>query len=159
MGGGKKCPECLSNIEQDADVCRFCGYRVTGVKCGKCASMCRPEAKVCRWCGEPFVTKATSKLDKDVEIKASFLGTLYLTRSFYPQYITFKKDSVIIVTFGFLMMSKKEQKLDWDAIAGASLKGGIIWDIVTINMKDGSSAVLNAIRHSDSAFIMDLFKK
>jgi len=158
MSGKKKCPECFSEIDQDAAVCKFCGNRIVGIKCDNCASICKPEAKTCRWCGGILTKKNKVRLADEVEIKASFLGTLFSKRSFFPQRIIFSKDKIVIRTYGTLKMTKKDQAISWDKISSLGHKKGYFWDTITISNYGKRPTIIDCIRRSDAIFMKDVLQ-
>jgi hypothetical protein len=149
MSKEKKCPECFSDIDKDAVVCKFCGKRIVGIKCKNCATICKPEAKSCRWCGAVLTQKNKVNLAYDFEIKASLFGTLLYKRSLFPQRIIFLGDKIIIRSYSSLMMTKKDKTISWDKISGFDHKKGFFWDTITISNYGQRPIIIECIRPSD----------
>lgn len=151
---GKTCPECLSEINSAAVVCKFCGNRIVGIECGNCASICKPKAKVCKWCGETLVKKKPPiKLEKDVELKANFLGTLFSRRSLFPQRIIVTKEKIVIRTYDILKMKKKDKTIVWNNVNKVDHKKGYFWDKIMISEQGQSAATIDCLRRSDAVLI------
>ena len=159
MAEGKRCPECLSAIYKEAAVCKFCGERIEGIRCLNCASICKPEAKVCKWCGKVLPKSGGFKLTKEIEIKATFWGSLLSRGSFHPQRAVFTKDKIIMSTYGFLALTRNDEEILWEKVAGFQHKNGIIWDTIWIETRGQTMASIWGLRRSDAIRIKAIFQK
>ena len=150
MAEGKKCFECKGVIPKDASVCRHCGQRIVGVPCPDCASICKPEAKVCQWCGRKIKKRYNLKISEPIEVQSSFFGTLLTKFSLFPQECVFSDEKLLVRTFGFLALTKHEEEIPWEKVAGFQHKNGILWDTIWIETRGQSSACITALNKSDS---------
>ena len=46
----KTCPECCSEIPEQAEVCQACGRRIVGKQCPECAELSKTTARKCQYC-------------------------------------------------------------------------------------------------------------
>ena len=159
MAEGKRCPECLSAIPKQANVCRYCGQRIAGVQCPDCASFCKPEARVCNWCGKKLPKEQSLKITQPIELKSSLLGSILLRMSFFPQEAIFTEEKILIRTYGFMALTKHEEEIPWEKVAGFNYKAGVIWDAVWIQTRGQSSSSITALSKSDSKRIKTLLQK
>ncbi len=61
-GGKQPCPECGSQIPDDAQFCPYCGHQVMiFVKCEQCGKNLPPNARFCSRCGAPVEERPTGK--------------------------------------------------------------------------------------------------
>ncbi len=159
MAEGKRCIECKSVIPKEANVCRYCGQRIEGIKCTDCACFCKPEAKVCSWCGKKFTKQTKLKISKPIELQSSFWGTFLTRLSFHPQEANFSNEKILIRTYGFLGLTKHDEEIPWEKIAGFQHKDGIIWDAIWIETRGQSSAYISALKKSDSLRVKALLQR
>ena len=141
----KPCPECKSDIPDDAQVCRFCGERIEGQECPKCLSLNKQKAAVCRWCN--FAFKKESKLldISQFEVIAELLPTLLLRHRLFPQKIRFTQEKIILSTPGIFALSTYHEEIPWHKVAGFDYRSGIFWDQATIQTRGQTSATMSCL--------------
>ena len=159
MAEGKKCLECLSVIPKEANICRYCGTRVEGIKCSDCASFCKSEAKVCKWCGKTLQRMKGLKLVKPMQIVSSFWGTLLLRHSFLPQQAVFSHDKITVSTPGFLGLTRNDEEILWEKVAGFEHKDGIIWDTVWIETRGQTRTCITGLKKDDALRVKTLLQR
>ena len=159
MPEGKRCSECKSVIPKEAIVCQYCGQRIEGIKCPDCASFCKAEAKICNWCGKILQKQSRMKISNPIEVRSSFWGTFLSKLSFHPQEAVFSNSKIVISTFGFLALTKHDEEIPWEKVAGFQHKDGIIWDTIWIETRGQSSAYLSALKKSDSLRVKALLQR
>ena len=145
----KTCPECTSEMPQAAKVCAHCGERVEGIRCEECRAFSPEAARKCRWCGNRLRV-ATERSLKPFEVRASLLGTLVTRFSFFPQRATFSPEKIVIRTYGFLGLTSSDEEILWEKVAGFAHRNGIFWDLVAIETRGQTQAVLTCLNKSDS---------
>ena len=155
---GKRCTECFSVIPKEASVCRYCSTRIEGIKCPDCASYCRPEAKLCKWCGKTLKRPKALTLTKPLEIKSTFLGILLSKGSFLPQKSKFTKNKIIVSTPGFLGLTRNDEEIPWEKVAGFQHKDGIFWDAIWIETRGQTAASIWGLEKEDALRIKGLLQ-
>ena len=159
MAEGKRCFECLSIIPKQANVCRYCGSRVEGVECPDCKSISRHEAIVCKFCGKSFKKKQGVRLIKPMEIESTFWGTLLTRVSFLPQRVIFSRDKIIVSTPGFFGLTRNDEEILWEKVAGFQHKDGIVWDTIWIETRGQTAASVWGLKKGDALKIKDLLQR
>ena len=154
----KTCTECLSEIAENAEVCRYCGERVEGKKCPKCLSVCKDEAIVCKWCHYVFKKERSALNIKPFEVRAKLLPTFLLRHRLLPQRVKFSNEKIIISTPGFLGLSPYHEEIPWHKVAGFDYRSGIFWDAATIQTRGQSSASIGCLEKSTGERIRDLLQ-
>jgi hypothetical protein len=99
------------------------------------------------------------KLNKNIEIKSTILGTFLLRRSFRAQKAVFTKDKAVISTYGFFGLSRYDEEIPWEKVAGFLHKSGIFWDTISIETRGQSAAVIWGLRNTDAIRIKNLLQK
>ena len=156
---GKRCSECLSVIPKEASICRYCGTRIEGVKCPSCASFCKSEAKKCKWCGQALGKSRGLNLAKPLEIESTFFGILLSKGSFLPQRAKFSQDKIIVSTPGFFGLTRNDEQILWEKVAGFQHKDGIIWDTIWIETRGQTAASIWGLKKEDAVRIKTLLQK
>ena len=156
---GKRCTECLSVIPKEASVCRYCARRIEGTKCPDCASFCKPEAKVCKWCGKALETLRGLKLAKPIEIESTFFGILLSKGSLLPQRAVFSKEKIVVSTPGFFGLTRNDEEILWEKVAGFQHKDGIIWDTIWIETRGQTAASILGLKKGDAVKIKNLLQR
>lgn len=131
----KTCPECQSEIPDQAEVCCACGRRIVGRPCPDCAELSKPTARICRYCGHDFAREQKAAVIKPYSAKASFLPTLLFRGRLIPQEIHLASEKVVIRTWGFLWLSHTDEDIPWEKIAGYHYHSGWFWDGIEIQTR------------------------
>jgi len=145
----KTCPECRTEIPEDAEVCRACGRRVEGKTCPGCAELCKPAARICRHCGSRFTAEDGSRLATSQTIRASLLPTLLFRRRFIPQEIHLSPETIVIRTWGFFWLTHTNEEIPWEKIAGYHYRSGWFWDRIEIQTRGQSSNAIGCLSKSN----------
>jgi ribosomal protein L40E len=147
----KNCPDCLSEIPDAATFCRFCGERVEGKPCAHCGARNWPEAVVCRWCGHQYGPARRHVLPfEPFEVSGRALPTLLQRGRFLPQTIRLTPEKIVISTPGPFNLSRKEEEIPWNKIAGFDYRSGLFWDQVTIETRGQSSNRMPCLAKEDA---------
>ncbi len=154
----KKCTECTSEIPEEAEVCRFCGERVEGKPCPDCGSRCPEEARKCRWCGFQF-EKAAALHFEPFRVDASLLPTVLQRGRFIPQSIELTREKIVISTPGVFRLSQRDEEIPWEKVAGFDYRSGLIWDVVRIETRGQSSAIIPCLNKSDGRKIREVLRQ
>jgi hypothetical protein len=154
----KTCPECRSDIPDDAQVCKYCGERIEGQECPKCLSLNKHKAVVCRWCN--FVFKKESKFlgISQFEVVAELLPTLILRFRLFPQKVQFTTEKIILSTPGFFALSTYHEEIPWHKVAGFDYRSGIFWDQATIQTRGQTSATIGCFNKKKGERIRKLLQ-
>lgn len=153
----KACPECLSQIPQEAHVCGACGERIEGIRCEECQALSPEAARKCRWCGNRLQAASARGL-KPFEVRGAFLGTLLLRWSFFPQRATFTPEKIVIRSYGFLGLTSSDEEILWEKVAGFAHRNGLIWDMVSIETRGQTQAVISCLSKPDSQRIRQVLQ-
>jgi ribosomal protein L40E len=146
----KTCPDCLSEIPDAATFCRFCGERVEGKGCPQCGARNWPDASVCRWCGHRYGrTHQRLQPFEPFEVTARLLPTFLQRGRFLPQTMRLTPEKIIIATPGAFNLSRKEEEIPWNKVAGFDYRSGLFWDQVTIETRGQSSSKVPCLAKSD----------
>ena len=89
----KPCPEYLSEIPDDARVCRYCTERIEGQRCPACRAMCPGEATKCRWCRHEFEPVGRLVELEPFDLKAARLPTFLFRHRLLPQELHFSTNT------------------------------------------------------------------
>ncbi|MEQ8691800.1 MAG: zinc ribbon domain-containing protein [Pseudomonadales bacterium] len=155
----KSCPECLSEIPSDAQVCAVCTERIEGQRCPRCASMCRAEAEACKWCGHEFQQTRQQVELEPFTIKAEQLPTLLLRFRLLPQEMHFSTDKITVSTPGLFRLWVREEEIPWHKVAGFKYRDGIFWDTVHIETRGQSASEVGGLRKHDGNVVRDILQQ
>jgi hypothetical protein len=131
----KPCPECLADIPDPSTVCRHCGKRVVGKKCPECAETAAHEALKCPCCGHNFARQQRIATVEPLAVKADLIPTIFLRGRFIPQEIHLTPEKILIQTYGFFWLSRTDEEIPWEKIAGYHYHSGWFWDSVEIQTR------------------------
>jgi ribosomal protein L40E len=155
----KNCPDCLSEIPDAATFCRFCGERVEGKACSQCGVRNWPEAVVCRWCGHPYGgTRRHVQPFEPFEVSGRLLPTFLQRGRFLPQRIRLTPEKIVISTPGPFNLSRKEEEIPWNKVAGFDYRSGLLWDQVTVETRGQSSSRMRCLAKPDAERIRQVLQ-
>src|SRR4051812_36852363 len=100
----KPCPECFSEIREEAEVCPACTRRIVGKRCPECAETSRHEALKCAHCGHSFAREKKVAAIEPFHTKGELLATLFIRNRLIPQEIHLDSDKIVITTWGFFWL-------------------------------------------------------
>ena len=155
----KSCPECHSEIPEDASVCRFCGERVEGKRCPACRVLVPEEALRCRWCRHDFAAAPGGPEFDAFSVTARGLPTLLQRGRFLPQTIHLSEEKIIVSTPGPFHLSEKDEEIPWHKVAGFDYVSGIFWDKVRIETRGQSSTDLPCLSKADGKRIREVLQQ
>lgn len=153
----RACPECTTQIPTEANVCAQCGERVEGLRCDECLALSPEGARKCRWCGNRLRV-ATEQQLKAFRVRASRLGTLLIRFSLFPQEARFTPEKIVIRTYGFLGLTSSDEEILWEKVAGFAHRNGIFWDLVSIETRGQTQAVIACLGKQDSQRIREVLQ-
>ena len=131
----KACPECCSEVEEEAAVCSACGRRIVGKTCPECAEISKEEAKRCRYCNHDFARQERLAIIEPYRARAALLPTFLFRGRFIPQEIHLSPEKLVIKTWGFFWLSHVEEEIPWEKIAGYHYHSGLFWDQIEIQTR------------------------
>lgn len=156
----KTCPDCLSEIPEQAAFCRHCGERVEGKPCFDCGARNWSDAVVCRWCGYKYEKRAASGLSfQPFTVTAQRLPTFLQRGRFLPQSIALTREKIILTTPGPFRLSVKEEEIPWAKVAGFDYQSGLIWDQIKIETRGQSSALMPCLDKQDGKRIREVLQQ
>jgi hypothetical protein len=153
------CPECKSEIPEDALVCRYCCQRIKGKQCPQCLNFNKAGAKKCSHCSHDFDRDVAIVNFQPFEAKASLLATILLRLRLLPQKIELTSKKITITTYGYFYLTTFIEEIPWEKIAGYHFKSGLIWDQVVIETRGQTANYMSCLRKKDSTKIKDILEK
>lgn len=153
------CPECLSDMPQDAHVCRSCARRVVGKQCPECAELSKEPATKCPHCGHSFARQEKIAAVEAYAAKAEFLPTLLLRGRFIPQEILLSSEKIVIKTWGFFWLSCTDEDIPWEKIAGYHYHAGLFWDGVEIQTRGQKSNSIGCLSKSSGLKVKEILER
>lgn len=155
----KKCPDCLSDIPEAAEVCHACGGRVAGKPCPDCAELSRTAAKKCRCCGHSFAREVRIAAVEAFTAKADLLPTVLLRGRLIPQEIHLSSEKIVIQTWGFFWLSRTDEDIPWEKIAGYHYHSGLFWDSVEIQTRGQRANAIGCLPKSDGSKVKAILER
>ena len=131
----KSCPECLSDVPENAQVCHACGRRIVGKECPDCREVSKETARRCPHCGHDFERKEKIATIEPFTARASLLATLLIRRRLIPEEIFLTPEKIVIQTWGFFWISRSDEDIPWEKIAGYHYHAGWFWDSLEIQTR------------------------
>ena len=149
----RNCPDCLSSVPEEAEVCAACGRRIVGKQCPECAELCKSSANKCPHCGHSFAREQRFADIKPFRASASIIPTLLFRGRFIPRQIHLTSEKIIIKTWGFLWLSHTDEEIPWAKIAGYHYHSGWFWDHVEIQTRGQAANHIGGLRKSTGSSI------
>lgn len=131
----KQCPECWSEVPDGAKVCCHCAKRIEGKRCPDCAEMAASEAVKCPCCAHNFARRERITKVEPFSAKADLLPTIFQRGRLIPQEIHLTQEKILIQTHGVLWLSRTDEEIPWEKIAGYHYHSGWFWDSVEIQTR------------------------
>lgn len=155
----KTCPECKSEVADEALVCRFCSERIEGKPCPHCLALCKEEAAICRSCRFEFEPSGKLVELEPFSIIAERVPTVAFRFRLLPQELHFSRDKITVTTPGVFRLWIKEEEIPWHKIAGFKYREGIFWDGVHIETRGQSSSEVKGLRKDDGATVRNILRQ
>lgn len=155
----KICPDCKSEVPDDAQICRCCGERIEGKRCPRCQSVCKEESIVCRWCHYAFQPIGKVVELEPFSIKAQRFPTIAFRFRLLPQELHFSTDKVTVTTPGLFYLWVKEEEIPWHKVAGFKYRDGIFWDTVHVETRGQSASEVKGLRKHDGAVVRAILQQ
>lgn len=152
------CFECLSEVPDGAQVCHVCGRRIIGKQCPDCAELARTVARKCPHCGHSFARDERVASIEEYTAEASLVATLLLRGRLIPQKIHLSAEKIVIQTWGMFWLSRTDEDIPWEKIAGYHFHSGFFWDRVEIQTRGQKSNVIGGLPKGSGAVIKEIFE-
>lgn len=155
----KKCTDCLSDMPAAAEVCGACGGRVVGKRCPDCAELSREAARKCARCGYSYERE---KKIADVEAftaKADLLPTVLFRGRLIPQEIHLSSEKIVIQSWGYFWLSRTDEEIPWEKIAGYHYHSGFFWDSVEIQTRGQRANSIGCLPKSGGAKVKAILER
>ena len=155
----KTCPECCSEMPDQAEVCHACGRRIIGKQCPECAELSKEAARKCRYCGHDFTREEKVAGIEPYSAKASFLPTLFFRGRLIPQEIHLSSEKIVIKTWGLLWLSHTDEDIPWEKIAGYHYQSGWFWDGIEIQTRGQKANNIGGLSKSHGQTIKKILEQ
>jgi hypothetical protein len=121
--------------------------------------MAAQEALKCPFCGHSFAREERiAKLDP-FHAKAAFLPTVLLRGRLIPQEISLTPEKILIQTYGFFWLSRTDEDIPWEKIAGYHYHSGWFWDSVEIQTRGQKANLMNCLPKGEGARIKEILER
>ncbi|MES2933511.1 MAG: hypothetical protein V4805_08500 [Pseudomonadota bacterium] len=155
----KNCPECLIKMPIEAEVCHACTRRVVGKSCSECAELSKFTAKKCHHCGHSFEREEKIASVEAFTAKASLLPTVLIRGRMIPQEIHLSAEKIVIQTWGIFWLSRTDEEIPWEKIAGYHYHAGLFWDSVEIQTRGQKANSIGCLPKSDGLRIKEILER
>lgn len=155
----KKCPECLSDMPEAAQVCHACGRRIAGKQCPECVEFSKPAARKCWSCGYSFAREEKIATIEPYSARASFLPTLFFRGRLIPQEIHLSPEKIVIRTWGLFWLSHTDEDIPWEKIAGYHYHSGWFWDGVEIQTRGQKANEIDNLPKSSGTRVKQILER
>ena len=155
----KSCPECLGDVPEEASVCRHCGKRIVGKQCPECAETAAEIATKCPQCGHNFARHERIARIEPFSAKAALLPTILMRGRFIPQEINLTPEKILIQTHGLFWLSRTDEEIPWEKIAGYHYHSGWFWDSVEIQTRGQKANQMTCLRKAEGARIKEMLER
>jgi hypothetical protein len=155
----KNCPECLSSVPDEAQVCAACGRRIVGRQCPECAEMARESARKCPACGHDFAREQKVSGIEPFSARACLLPTIFFRGRLIPQEIHLTPEKIVIRTWGILWLSHTDEEIPWAKIAGYHYHSGWFWDRIEIQTRGQQANHILGLPKSGGGKIRDTLER
>ena len=155
----KSCPHCLTELKDAAEVCAACGRQVVGKACPECDEIVRHAAKKCRYCGHSFAREERIADFEKFSARADLLATLLIRGRLIPQQIHLSPEKVTIQTWGMLGLSRTDEDIPWEKIAGFHYHAGWFWDAVEIQTRGQKANWIGCLPKTSGARVKELLER
>lgn len=155
----KTCPECLGEVAAAAKICRHCGRRIEGRRCPECAEMADERATKCPCCGHNFARQQRIAEVEPFSAKAALLPTILLRGRLIPQEIQLTPEKILIQTHGFFWLSRTDEEIPWEKIAGYHYHSGWFWDSVEIQTRGQKANEMGCLPKQQGMKIKELLER
>ena len=155
----KTCPECCTEIPDQAQVCHACGRRIVGKQCPECAELSKPTAKKCPCCGHDFAREEKMVVIESYSAKASMLPTILFRGRLIPQEIHLSSEKIVIKTWGVLWLSHMDEDIPWEKVAGYNYQAGWFWDSIEIQTRGQRANSISGLTKTEGRKIKETLER
>jgi hypothetical protein len=153
------CPHCLTALKPGANVCAACGLIARGKACPDCAEVVRAAAHKCRYCGHSFAREARIADFEQFSARADLLATLLIRGRLIPQQIHLSPEKITIQSWGLFGLSRTDEDIPWEKIAGFHYHAGWFWDAVEIQTRGQRANWIGCLRKAEGARVKELLEQ
>ena len=121
--------------------------------------MAHEEATKCRFCGHNFARQQRIATVEPFSAKASLLATVLLRGRFIPQEIHLTPEKILIQTHGFLWLSRTDEEIPWEKIAGYHYHSGWFWDQVEIQTRGQKANTMGGLPKPEGMRIKQILER
>jgi hypothetical protein len=155
----KNCPECFAEVPENATVCSHCTRRIVGKRCPDCAEVAAQDASRCPWCGHNFAREKRIATVEPFSAKAALFPTFFLRGRLIPQEIHLTPEKILIQTYGFFWLSRTDEEIPWEKIAGYHYHSGWFWDHVEIQTRGQKANEMTCLPKQHGARIKEILER
>ena len=132
---------------------------MAGKRCPECAEMVKLAAQKCRYCGHSFAREERVAAIEPYSVRADLLPTFLLRGRLIPQRIHLTPQKVIIQTWGFLGLSRTDEDIPWEKIAGFHYHSGWFWDSVEIQTRGQKANSIGCLPKAQGMRVKEILEK
>lgn len=155
----KSCPHCLSQIPDAAEVCCACGHLVAGKRCPACVELVRDAAGVCRHCGHSFARdRNIAALEAFCAVAARF-PTWFMRGRLIPQEIHLSAEKILITTWGYFKLSRIDEEIPWQKVAGHHYHSGLFWDSIEIQTRGQKAVSITCLPKAGARHVKEVLER
>jgi hypothetical protein len=133
------CPECAAQLSEQAAVCPACARQIVGKTCPECAETVKALARKCRYCGHSFARQERIAAIEPYSVTAALLATVLVRGRLIPERIQLNSEKITIQSWGLFGLSRTDEEIPWEKIAGFHYHSGLFWDRVEIQTRGQKS--------------------
>lgn len=149
----------MSEVPEQANVCHACGKRIVGKNCPECAEMAALSATKCPCCGHNFARHQRIASFESFSAKADLLPTIFQRGRFIPHEIHLTPEKILIQTHGVLWLSRTDEEIPWEKIAGYHYHSGWFWDSVEIQTRGQKSNTMGCLPKGEGEKIKEILER
>lgn len=121
--------------------------------------MADAEATKCPHCSHSFARQARIAAVEPFSARAALFGTIFLRGRFIPQEIHLTPEKILIQTHGFFWLSRTDEEIPWEKIAGYHYHSGWFWDSVEIQTRGQKANEMGCLPKAEGKRVKEVLER